>query len=50
MEKDKLKLGMIGAGFISRFQSVTMEQVRNMEITNIKLNNQSRMNFLKGGY
>lgn len=26
-----LKLGMIGAGFISRFQAVAMEQVRGLE-------------------
>jgi len=32
---EKLKLGMIGAGFISHFQSVAMEQVRNMELAGI---------------
>ncbi len=32
---EKIKLGMIGAGFISHFQSVAMEQVRNMELAGI---------------
>lgn len=32
---EKLRLGMIGAGFISRFQAAAMEQVRNMELTAI---------------
>ncbi|MEW6235556.1 MAG: Gfo/Idh/MocA family oxidoreductase [Candidatus Omnitrophota bacterium] len=31
----KIRVGMIGAGFISHFQSVAMEQVRTMELTGI---------------
>lgn len=31
----KLKLGMIGAGFIGHFQSIAMEQVRTMELAGI---------------
>ncbi|RJP25983.1 MAG: gfo/Idh/MocA family oxidoreductase [Candidatus Omnitrophota bacterium] len=32
---EKLKVGMIGAGFLGHFQSVAMEQVRNMELAGI---------------
>ncbi|MGC9327162.1 MAG: Gfo/Idh/MocA family protein [Candidatus Hinthialibacter sp.] len=35
MSSKKLRVGMIGAGFISRFQSAAMEQVRNMELAGI---------------
>ena len=32
---DTLKLGMIGAGFLSHFQSVAMESIRNIELAGI---------------
>lgn len=32
---EKLKLGMIGAGFVGHFHSVALEQVRNVELTAI---------------
>ena len=32
---EKLRVGMIGAGFISHFQAVAMQQVRNMELVGV---------------
>jgi predicted dehydrogenase len=35
MSNQKLRVGFIGAGFISHFQSVALEQVRNMELAGV---------------